>query len=276
MPVGEVLLKPKGEIGIMVEAEVINPGLLNGNSEQEIEKLIVWQGPVQLPLSDFFDVNVVGSGSASPEEMSIIIEGDVSRVKHIGHAMKVGTIEIHGSAGMHLGSEMTGGSISVKGNVGSWAGMEMKGGLLHIMGDAGDHVGCAYRGNWRGMSGGKIVIDGNARSQLGGGITGGAIVVGGDVENFCGIRQGGGTILVKGSAVRGVGAEMSSGTVAVCGEIKQFTPGYVETGKEDNPKIGDDQLVGTYAKFTGDYAISKNPKGILYVLDNNIGDFRGR
>ena len=128
MPVGEVLLKSKGEIGIMVEAEVINPGIFAGKSEQEIERLIVWQGPVQLPLSEFFEVNVneVGSGSASalPEEMSIVIDGDVSRVKHIGHGMLVGTIEIRGSVGMHVGSEMTGGSIRVIGNVGSWAGMD--------------------------------------------------------------------------------------------------------------------------------------------------------
>ena len=276
MPMGEVLLKPKGEIGIMVEAEVINPGIFTGKSEQEIEQLIVWQGPVQLPLSEFFDVDVVGSASARPEEMSIVIEGDVSRVKHIGHGMKAGVIEIHGSAGLHVGSEMIGGSIIVKGNAGSWAGMEMKGGLLHILRDAGDHVGCAYRGNWRGMSGGKIVIDGNARSQLGGGITGGEIVVEGNVENFCGIRQGGGTILVKGKAVRGVGAEMSAGTVAVCREIEQFTPGFVETGRENNPKLGDNSLVGNFAKFTGDNAISKNPKGILYALDNNIVDNRER
>ena len=278
MPVGEVLLKSKGEIGIMVEAEVINPGIFAGKSEQEIEQLIVWQGPVQLPLSEFFDVNVneVGSGSgtdtALPEKMSIVIDGDVSRVKHIGHGMKAGTIEIRGSVGMHLGSEMTGGSILVNGNAGSWAGMEMKGGLLHILGNAGDHVGCAYRGNWRGMSGGKIMIDGNARSQLGGGITGGEIVVGGNVENFCGIRQGGGTILVKGGAVRGVGAEMSGGTVAVCGEIEQFTPGFVEIDWEDNPKLGENPLVGRFTKFTGDYAISKNPKGVLYLRDNNLGD----
>lgn len=276
MPVREVILRCKGEIGIMVEAEVINPGIFAGKSGQEIERLIVWQGPVQLPLSEFFEVNVdatgSGSSSARPEEISIVIEGDGSRVKHIGHGMKAGAIEIRGSAGMHVGSEMAGGSIHVSGNAGSWAGMEMKGGLLHILGDVGDHVGCAYRGNWRGMSGGKIVIDGNARSQLGGGITGGEIIVGGRVENFCGIRQGGGTILVKGSAVRGVGAEMSGGMVAICGDIEQFTPGFVETGREDNPKLGDNPLVGSFTKFTGDYAISKNPKGVLYVRDNNLDD----
>ena len=89
----EVLLKPKGEIGIMVEAEVINPVFFAGKSRDEIERLIVWQGPVKLPLSDFFDVEITGSGAS--EETSIIIEGDVSRVKHIGHGMKVGKIEIH-------------------------------------------------------------------------------------------------------------------------------------------------------------------------------------
>ncbi|MEI8002953.1 MAG: formylmethanofuran dehydrogenase subunit C [Methanothrix sp.] len=258
----EVLLKPKGEIGIMVEAEVINPAFVAGKSRDEIERLIVWQGPAKLPLSDFFDVEIRGSGA--PEDTSIIIEGDVSRVKHIGHGMKVGRIEVCGCAGMHTGSEMSGGSILVKGDVGSWAGMEMKGGLLHIEGDVEDHVGSAYRGSWRGMSGGKIQIDGNAQSQLGGGLTGGEIIVCGDVENFCGIRQAGGIILVKGRAIRGVGAEMNGGTIAVCGSIKQFTPGFVEAGSESNPKLGDISLQGDFCKFSGDYAVSKNPKGLLY------------
>jgi formylmethanofuran dehydrogenase subunit C len=265
----EILLKPKGKIGIMVEAEAINPGIFAGKSKQEIEKLIVWQGPVKLPLSEFFDVEL--KDSQSTEETSIIIDGDVSRVKHIGQSMKSGKIEILGSAGMHVGSEMAGGSIIVKGNVGSWAGMEMKGGLLHIQGDALDHVGCAYRGSWRGMSGGKILIDGNAKSQLGGGLTGGEIIVSRNVENFCGIRQAGGIILVKGNAIRGVGAEMSGGTIAVCGKIRQFTPGFIENGIENNPTLGNDKLEGTFVKFNGDYAISKNPKGILYALDNNLG-----
>ena len=262
----EVLLKSKGKIGIMVEAEVINPDIFAGKSRLEIEQLILWQGPIQLPLSEFFDVEVNGIGS--PEETKIIIEGDATRVKRIGHGMKAGKIEIQGSAGMHVGSEMTGGSIIVKGSAGSWAGMEMKGGNLQIKGDAGDHVGCAYRGSWRGMSGGKILIEGNARSQLGGGMTGGEIVVEGNVENFCGIRQGGGLIQVKGNAVRGLGAEMTGGTIAIYGDIRQFTPGFVKIGKEENPKLGEKQLMGIFSKFSGDYAISKNPKGLLYVFEN--------
>jgi formylmethanofuran dehydrogenase subunit C len=261
----EIILKSKGSIGILVEAEVIQPDIFAGKKKEEIEGLLVWQGPVQLPLSEFFDVDVNGMGTS--EETSILIEGDVSRIKRIGEGMKAGRIEIHGSAGMHLGAEMAGGSILVQGDAGSWAAREMKGGLLHIAGSAGDHVGSAYRGSWRGMTGGQIRIDGSARSQLGGGLAGGQIVVAGNVENFCGIRQAGGLILVKGRAVRGVGAEMNGGTIAVCGEIRQFSPGFVEAGREENPKLGDVQLEGLYAKFTGDYALGKNPKGSLYCRE---------
>jgi formylmethanofuran dehydrogenase subunit C len=269
----EILLRPKGEIGILIEAESINPDMFKGKSQDEIERLLVWQGPARLPLSDFFDVEVKASGGSgeTSTESSIIIDGDVPRVKHIGHGMKTGKIEIRGSSGMHVGSEMTGGSIIVKGDAGSWAGMEMKGGLLHIDGNAGDHIGCAYRGSWRGMSGGRIEIVGSAKSQVGGGITGGEIIVYGDVENFCGIRQGGGLIIVKGSAIRGVGAEMNGGVIAVCGKIKQFTPGFIQTGSEKNPKLGEIQLDGILEKYTGDYAISKNPKGILYASGNDQG-----
>jgi formylmethanofuran dehydrogenase subunit C len=273
----EVILVPKGKIGIMVEAEVIRPDVFAGKNEAEIEGLPVWQGPSQLTLGEFFDVdvqgsvpgNVQGSGSSegSSEDMSIVINGDVSRVKRIGQGMKAGRIEIRGSAGMHLGTEMAGGSILVRGSAGPWAGMEMKGGMLHIMGNAGDHAGSAYRGSWRGMTGGKILIEGDARSQLGGGLVGGEIVVEGSVENFCAIRQSGGIILVKGSAVRGVGAEMNGGIVAICGKIGQFSPGFVESGREENPKLGEQQIEGRFARFAGDYAVSKNPKGSLYLRE---------
>ncbi len=260
---GEVILRPKGSIDIMVEAEVINPDIFAGKTKNEIEQLIVWQGAKQLPLSEFF--NVDGSAGSTAADTKIIIEGDVPRVKHIGHGMKAGEIVIEGSTGMHVGSEMTCGSILVKGDAGSWAGMEMKGGTLHITGNAGDHVGCAYRGSWRGMNGGKIIIDGSARSQLGGGMNGGEIHVGGSVENFAGIRMNSGLIVVKGDAVRGVGAQMSGGTFVVTGRIKQLSPGFEFAGIEKNPKIGETALSGEFAKFAGDYAISKAPKGILYA-----------
>ena len=268
----EILLRSKGSIGIMVEAEVISPDIFAAKNKEEIEELLVWQGPMQLPLAEFFDVDARSTGGSPedtrPEETSIIIEGDVSRIKRIGQGMKAGRIEIHGSAGMHLGAEMAGGSILVRGDAGSWAGREMKAGLLHILGNGADHVGCAYRGSWRGMTGGEIRIDGSARSQLGGGLVGGQIVVAGNVENFCGIRQSGGLIVVKGSAVRAAGAEMNGGTIAVCKAIRQFSPGFMVAGHEENPTLGDMQLEGLFTKFTGDYALGKNPKGSLYCRED--------
>jgi formylmethanofuran dehydrogenase subunit C len=260
----EFILTPKGKVGISIEAEVINPGIFAGKSRDEVGNLLVWQGPEKLPLSEFFDVQT--RNESNTDEISIVIEGDVPRVKRIGQGMKSGNIEINGSTGMHLGAEMVGGSILAKGDAGSWSGMEMKGGLLHITGNAGDHVGCAYRGSWRGVTGGKILIEGNARSQLGGGMVGGEIQVKGNVENFCGIRQSGGLILVEGNAIRGLGAEMTGGIIASLGDIVQFTPGFVEAGAETDPKLGENQLKGRFTKLSGDYAISKNPKGVLYVL----------
>jgi formylmethanofuran dehydrogenase subunit C len=261
----EVILVPRGRIGIMVEAEAICPDVFRNRSRGEIEVLTVWQGPRKHPLAEFFQVQVLENGS--DEETKIVIDGDVSRVKRIGQGMKAGTIEINGSAGMHLGAEMSGGSIVVKGNAGSWAGMEMRGGTLNILGGAQDHVGSAYRGSWRGMTGGRIAIQGDVRSQLGGGLAGGQIIVQGSAENFCGIRQSGGIIIVKGSAVRGAGAEMSGGTLAVEGKIKQMSPGFVEIGKDENPRLGDVELPGRFSRFVGDYAISRNPKGTLLLRE---------
>ena len=261
----EIKLVPKGKIGITVEAEVIRPDVFAGLAKAEIETLHVWQGPRELPLSEFFEVEV--QADETPVDTKIIIDGDVSRVKRIGQGMKSGKIEILGNVGMHLGAEMAGGSIFVQGSADSWAGMEMKGGLLQIAGSAGDHVGSAYRGSWRGMTGGQIQIEGNAQSQLGGGLVGGSITVAGNVENFCGIRQSGGQILVKGNAVRGLGAEMAGGIIAIFGEIKQFCPGFIDAGREENPKVGELQLEGKFNKFTGDFALSKNPKGLLYCRE---------
>jgi len=266
MKLAEIILKCREKIGIMVEAEAIRPESFAGKSREEIEALLVWQGPEKLPLSRLFDVETSGP-SASPEDTRILLKGDLSRVKRIGEGMKAGSIEIDGPAGMHLGAEMAGGSIVVKGNAGSWSGREMKGGLLHIKGSCGDHVGSAYRGSWRGMTGGQIIVEGNARSQLGGGLAGGQITVEGDVENFCGIRQSGGLILIRGSAVRGVGAEMNGGTIAVCKDILQPSPGFVEIGREADPTVGEVKLEGRYVKYTGDYALSKNAKGTLYCRE---------
>jgi len=262
----EIKLTLVGKIDIMLEAEVITPDTFASKSEDEIKNLLIWQGPNQLPLSDFFEVK--GNTASSPQETSIIIEGDVTRVKRIGDGMTAGNIKINGSAGMHVGSQMSGGEIVVTGNVDAWAGMEMKGGLLHITGDAGDHAGCAYRGSWHGMTGGKLLIDGSAQSQIGGGMSGGVIVVAGSVQNFCGIRQNAGLIVVKGDANRGVGAEMSGGTIVVIGNITNFLPGFEYVDTQSDLTFDDITCQGDFLQFAGDHAIIARTKGTLYVSKN--------
>ena len=264
----EVILIPKRNVDIKLEADIINPDSFVGKSAEEIGNLSIWQGPRTYPLSEFFEVK--GNGGISEAETLIRIKGDVTRVKRIGAGMSAGKIEIEGSVGMHLGTGMKGGKIFVSGDTDSWPAMEMAGGLIHIKGNAGDHVGCAYRGKWHGMSGGRIVIEGSARHQVGGGMGGGEIFVGGNVEGFCGIRQNGGIIIVKGQALRGVGAEMTAGTIVIGGKIERFLPGFEFIGIEEGLIIGGVELKGKFKKFIGDYAISTRPKGALYVaMDTN-------
>ncbi|SFM18458.1 formylmethanofuran dehydrogenase subunit C [Methanolobus profundi] len=263
----DVILKPIGNFDLTVEAEVVTPDNFAGKSADDIGKLLVWQGPEELPLADFFSVE--GNGGSSAEDTTIIIDGEIPRVKRIGQEMTGGKVLIKGSAGMHVGSGMLGGEIIVEGDAESWAGMEMKGGSIHIKGDTKDHVGCAYRGSWKGMSGGRITIDGNAVSQVGGGLVGGEIIIGGSVKHFCGIRISGGLIVVKGNAVRTVGAEMTGGTIVVGGCIERFTPGFEMVDVESDLKFNDIECPGEYKKFTGDYAIPQKGKGTLYVSCNN-------
>ncbi|MBN2110494.1 MAG: formylmethanofuran dehydrogenase subunit C [Methanosarcinaceae archaeon] len=262
-----VTLKPTGNFDLTVEAEVITPDNFAGKSAQEIGQLLVWQGPKQYPLANYFEVK--GDGADTTEETTITIDGDVSRVKRIGEGMTAGKVLVKGSTGMHAGAEMVGGEIIIEGDTDSWAGMEMKGGLLHIKGNTKDHLGSAYRGSWHGMTGGRIVVDGDAVNQVGGGMSGGEIVIGGSVKHFCGIRINGGLIVVKGDAFRTVGAEMTGGTIVVGGTIERFTPGFIQEDTESDIKFDDIECTGEYKKFTGDYAIPQKGKGTMYVSSVN-------
>ncbi|HNW37418.1 MAG TPA: formylmethanofuran dehydrogenase subunit C, partial [Methanosarcina vacuolata] len=119
--IAEVMLIPKKEIDIKLEADVITPDAFAGKSAEEIGNLAIWQGPKTYPLSEFFEV--IGNGGSSAAETLIRIKGDAIRVKRIGEGMSAGKIEIEGSAGMHVGTGMKGGEIIVYGDADSWAGM---------------------------------------------------------------------------------------------------------------------------------------------------------
>ena len=60
----EVVLIPKKEIDIKLEAEAITPDAFAGKSAEEIGKLEIWQGPKTYPLAEFFDVERIGEDFA--------------------------------------------------------------------------------------------------------------------------------------------------------------------------------------------------------------------
>jgi formylmethanofuran dehydrogenase subunit C len=136
----EIVLKFKGTGGstIPLEADPINPDLLQLKFRPEIEQLPLYHGNEQVLLGDFFTVK----GERSNQ---IRVQGDLSLVKNIGVGMQSGRVVIEGNVGMHVGARMTGGEIEVHGNAGDWAGAEMTGGLLWIKGDVGNRAGSGTR-----------------------------------------------------------------------------------------------------------------------------------
>ena len=130
-----VVLRPTVAFTVPVEAECISPDIFAALPAKELGSLEVLWGNKPKPLGELFEIDHSGG------QDEIVIEGDVSAVKHIGARMTTGLITIHGNAGMHLGREMNGGRIVVQGDVGDWLGAEMKDGLIQVKGNAGNLAG---------------------------------------------------------------------------------------------------------------------------------------
>lgn len=258
----EILLKPKDQPLVPLDADVIVPSVFANRTKNEIENLKIWQGNRQVKLADFFDVN--GNGKASPQEIKIIIDGNVSRTKHIGENMKAGEILILGDVGMYVGAQMSGGKILIKGNAGAWAGQEMIGGELAIDRNAENYLGSAYRGGLYGMKGGTIIVKGSAGNEIGEWMSGGKIIVKGNVGSFAGVHMQGGVIIVKGNAKDRVGAEMKAGTILIGKHIESVLPSFLLEGEVKDPIIESESFSGNYFKFKGDSVIP-SARGILYL-----------
>ena len=150
-------LKLKKEPTFSLEAESITPDNFKGKSDKEIGELRVFHGNEKSTIKTFFDVK--GAAGDNLDEIEILINGNLSKVKRIGEKMSGGSITISGDVGMHIGNTMSGGKIIVNGNADDWAGAMMEGGELEITGNAGNYVGGAYRGNWVGMTNGVIIFN---------------------------------------------------------------------------------------------------------------------
>jgi formylmethanofuran dehydrogenase subunit C len=158
-----ITLVPLRKFEVPVQAACISPDVFKGKDTAEIANLPVTEGNRNLKLADLFEIQ-----EDSLEMPDITVNGDVSKVKRIGQAMKSGEIVVNGDCGMHTGEKMAGGKITVNGNVGGWTGNEMKAGTIEVHGDAGDYLASPYRGSSTGMKGGLITVDGKVGSDVGG------------------------------------------------------------------------------------------------------------
>jgi len=258
----EVILTPKEQPQVPLEASNIKPDVFAGKTIDEIKEIEIMHGNNVVKLADFFVV--AGESAETPEEIKIVIDGDVSNTKRIGQGMKAGEIIIKGDVYMYVGLEMEGGKITVEGNASTWAGQDMKGGELEIMGNAGDYVGSAYRGDWRGMSGGVITVHGNVGYEIAEYMGGGKIVVKGNADHMPGIHMNNGLLIIEGNVSSRTGGEMGGGTIVVKGVMESFLPGFKYLGIEKNISVDGNDIPGVFYKFKGDYAI-KGANGIVYV-----------
>jgi formylmethanofuran dehydrogenase subunit C len=263
---GTILLKLKTKVERPLDASVISPDVFAGKSLKEIESLELWRGNKKIKLGEVFDVS--GESGQKPEEITIKIEGDLSKARRIGKQMTSGKIIVNGNAGFYVGDSMKGGEIHVHGNVDSWLGFEMKGGNIEVDGDAGDFIGSAYRGSKNGMSGGTIIVKGNAGSEIGCFMKDGLIRIGGDVGLYAGVHMQGGTILVYGNSPGRLGAEMTGGKVIVMGKVPDVLPSFIIDEVRPNIKVGADKITGPFYSFSGDMTEGGNGKIFISVPNN--------
>ncbi len=258
----EVTLTLRKPPVLSLEAENISPDVFAGKSVEEIKELPVLHGTKERPLKDFFEVE--GTAAERAEETKIVIKGDLSRVKWIGHGMSAGEIVVKGDTGLYVGAEMKGGRITVEGNAGDFAGQQMRGGELLIKGNAGNYLGATYRGDWRGMRGGTIVVEGSAGSENGEFMIGGKIHIKGDCGPFIGLHMKKGLIIVDGVISGRAGAQMIGGTLVINGRVKNMLPSFVLKGEEENISINGETFEGRYLKYSGDHA-EPRAKGTIYL-----------
>lgn len=191
---------------VPLEADCISPDRLANLTVPEMERLTVFHGNRQVPLSEFFSI------AGTPGDV-VELQGDLSRVKHLGAGMTRGHLHVEGNVGAHLGAGMSGGHIRVSGNAGDWVGPEMRGGRIEILGNAGHLVGSAYRGAAVGMTGGEILVHGNALNEVGNAMRGGLIAIGGNCSDFAGVNMLAGTVVVFGTIGIRAGAGMKRGSI---------------------------------------------------------------
>ena len=255
---------------VPLEAALIGPHLLAGMDESAVAKIQLHHGNQIVCVGDFFKVEGKSNGT-------LHLEGDLSRIKHLGAGMTLGQMYIHGHAGAHLGTGMSGGEIQVEGNAADWVGAEMLGGRIIIKGDAGHMVGSAYRGSIAGMLGGEIIVHGSVKNETGHAMRNGLILVGGSSGDFTGVNLLAGTIIVIGETGIRTGASMKRGTIVSmhnteilptftysCVYHPIFMRMLLQYAKDHGLAVTDNQLDGRYHRWCGDSVEQNRGEILLY------------
>ncbi len=263
----KIELTPLEQTKIPIEAEVISPDKFAAKTIDEIKEMVVWRGNRQKKLGELFEV--AGESAESPEDISIVINGDVPTVKRIGQDMSAGEIIIKGNVGMHIGAKMKGGKITVEGDADHWTGAEMRAGEIHIKGNAGNYLGAAYRGSYEGMKrlkkgvSGTIVVDGNAGSEVASRIAGGKILVKGNVGPFAGLHMSGGRLVIQGDVQERAGGEMTKGRIIIIGKLSELLPTFKFEEEVPEIELTDEKIKGPFLRFSGD--LSEEGNGSIYI-----------
>ena len=260
-----VTLTLRGKLELPIEVDGVQPSVVREMTPEQIAAINVYCGNATLPLGEFFQV----SGSAA-EDLTIVWQGDCSRVKHIGSRLNGGTMRVEGNAGMHLGAGMVAGEIFCDGNVTDWLGAEMRGGHIIVAGNAGNYAGSVYRGGNKGMTGGQILIHGNAGDETGRAMRRGLIAVAGDCGDGTGYAMIAGTIIIAGQVGHRTAASMKRGTVVLLNTAgatsfdlpinfrrsgcwqPQFLPLYLNSLQANGFQLTANCLTDSYLRMTGD------------------------
>ncbi len=264
-----VTLKLHTSPEVPLEADCISPDRFQSLSSNDISQLTVFHGNRQQQLGDFFDC-------AGTDDGEIIIEGDLSNVKHVGAAMSRGRIHIEGNIGVHTGAAMSGGEILIDGDAGDWLGPEMLGGRITVKGNAGHMVGSGYRGSSVGMQGGEILVHGDVKNETGHCLRRGFITIGGNAGDFTGVNMLAGTIIILGEMGIRAGAGMKRGSIICknktgliptfsysCHFQPVFTGQYFRYLQNLGFNIPDAMLNGEFERWCGD-AVELNRGEVLF------------
>jgi formylmethanofuran dehydrogenase subunit C len=255
---------------VPLEAESICPDKLANLTTAEIENQALQYGNQDVKIADFFTVK-------GQKSLNLNIQGDLSRIKHLGSGMAAGKMTIEGGVGAHLGAGMSGGEIIVSGNAADWVAPEMTGGRVEIKGNAGHMVGSAYRGSPAGILGGEIIVHGNAKNEIGHAMRNGLIVIGGNTGDFTGVNMLAGTIIVLGELGIRTAAGMKRGSVVSMNKTELlptfryscvYQPGYLRLYLLYLQRLGlnisEEQIMGHYARWCGDIIELNRGEILLY------------